>query len=273
MVTGLPEVEAAGSLPAFTVRVSSRARHVRLVMTGEGELVVVIPRRFDQRKIPAIVEAKLPWVERARARVEARRAAAGALVALDEPSLPERIVLPALGEEWEVRYRPRPGAAGREAGGAGSGATVRRGATVREAAGRTLVVTGPVDDEASRQALVRWLRRRAQKELAARLEEVARFHGLPFGMVTVRHQRTRWGSCSPQRAISLNLRLLFLDPDLVDHVLLHELCHTRELNHSRRFWALMQIHDPGWKAHRRQAREGWRTLPRWLCAGSEGPDL
>jgi predicted metal-dependent hydrolase len=247
-------------MPAFTVRVSSRARHVRLVMTGEGELIIVVPRRFDQRKIPAIVETKLPWIARARARVEARRAAAGALEAFDEPSLPERIVLPALGEEWVVEYR--------------AGATGRRGASVREAAGRRLIVTGPAGDEESlRRALVRWLRRLAQKELTARLDELARSHSLPFGEVTVRHQRTRWGSCSPQRAISLNLRLLFLAPALVDHVLLHELCHTRELNHSKRFWALLQGHDPDCKGHRRQAREAWRTLPRWLHAGDARPDL
>jgi predicted metal-dependent hydrolase len=267
-MTGLPEGGAAGRMPAFTVRVSTRARHVRLVMTGGGALVVVVPRRFDQRKIPAIVQARLPWIERARARVEAREAAAGALAALDEASLPERIVLPALGEEWQVEYRPRPEAAGGQVGGVGSGATAR------EAAGNTLRVTGSAaDEEASRQALIRWLRRRAQKELSARLEELAQDHRLPFGVVTVRHQRTRWGSCSPQRAISLNLRLLFLPPALVDHVLLHELCHTRELNHSGRFWALMQVHDPGWRVHRKQAREGWRTLPRWLRAGDGGPEL
>jgi predicted metal-dependent hydrolase len=260
VTAGVPQGEAAGRAPAFTVRVSSVARHVRLVMTGGGELIVVVPRRFDQRNIPAIVEAKLAWIARARARVEARRAAAGSLAGSDEASLPERIVLPALGEEWAVEYRLH--------------ATGSRGATAREAAGGRLIVSGPAgDEESSRRALVRWLRRRAQKGLAARLDELARLHGLPFGEVTVRHQRTRWGSCSPERAISLNLRLLFLDPVLVDHVLLHELCHTRELNHSKRFWALVQAHDPDWKRHRRQAREAWRTLPPWLHAGDAGPDL
>jgi len=117
------------------------------------------------------------------------------------------------------------------------------------------------------------VRRRAQKELPARLEELAAAHRLSFGAVAVRHQRTRWGSCSPAHAISLNLRLLFLEPELVDHVLIHELCHTRELNHSKRFWALMQIHDPDWKRHRRQIREAWRTLPRWLHAGNGGSEL
>ena len=77
MVTGIPEGEAATGLPAFTVRISSRARHVRLVMDHGGELIVVVPRRFDQRAIPAILEAKRPWIERARVRAGARRVARG----------------------------------------------------------------------------------------------------------------------------------------------------------------------------------------------------
>ena len=221
--------------------------------------MVVVPRHFDQRQGSCHrARRNLPWIRRAAARVETRRPADGILAGPDEPLLPESVTLPALGEVWRVEYRFPP----------------RRGATARETAGGTLLVTGPPGDaEASRQALIRWLRRRAQTGLAARLEEVASAHGLPFRVVTVRHQRTRWGSCSPQRAISLNLRLLFLDPAIVDHVLLHELCHTRELNHSKRFWALLEAHDPDWRVHRRQAREVWRTLPRWLGAGNGGLDL
>jgi hypothetical protein len=100
--------------------------------------------------------------------------------------------------------------------------------------------------------------------LVPRLARLAAEHDLLFDRVSVRHQRTRWASCSRRRGISLNLRLLFLDAALVDYVLLHELCHTRELNHSRRFWDLLQSYDPDCVAHRRQAREAWRSLPGWI---------
>jgi predicted metal-dependent hydrolase len=264
MTTGLFDGEAARRTPAFDVRVSERALRVRLVMTPAGDLVVVVPRRFDQRKIPGIVQAKLPWIERARARMEARRAAAAAAAA-EEPSLPERIVLAAIGEVWAVEYRePR-----RTGGAAGAGRAVAREASP----GRLLVTVPSGDEEAARRALVDWLRRRAKKVLPARLAELARVHKLPFAGVTVRHQRSRWGSCSPRHSISLNLRLLFLDPELLDHVLLHELCHTRHLNHSARFWGLLGAHDPDWKTHRRRTREAWRTLPRWLRDGDGRPEL
>jgi predicted metal-dependent hydrolase len=255
VVTGIPEGGGATGLPSFTLRVSKRARHVRLVVTGEGELVVVVPRRFDRRAIPAILESKVRWIERARARAKARRLVAEATeAAADE--LPVRIVLPALDEEWEVEYRTAVAGAGRQARGS---------AVAREAPGGRLVVTGPAGDkEASRRALIEWLRRRARSFLVPRLEELARRDGMGFGRVTVRHQTTRWASCSPQGAISLNLRLLFLEPALLDHVLIHELCHTKELNHSKRFWALVQARDPAYALHRRQVRHAWRSLPAWV---------
>ena len=260
MVTGTPEGEAARGLPAFAVRVSDRARRVRLVMSGGGELMVVVPRRFDQRAIPAILEAKRPWIERTRARMGARPVSAAAA-----PVLPDRIAIPALGEEWEMEYRLTR---------AGLGPPIRRTAVAREAGDGRLVVSGPAGDtDAFSRALIAWLRRRGRNALVARLEELACVHGFTFERATVRHQRTRWGSCSPRGAISLNLRLLFLDPVLVDHVLIHELCHTRELNHSQRFWALMRAHDPDCALHRRQARDAWRSLPSWVDGGRAGPRL
>jgi predicted metal-dependent hydrolase len=252
VVTGPPEGGTATGLPVYTVRASERARHVRLVMTAGGELVVVVPRRFDRRAIPAILEAKRPWIERALTRAQARPVSG-----VDDRVLPGRIALPALGEEWRVEYRFQPPSP--------CGMPGRRSAPARETRDGRLVVSAVAgDEEVCRLALVAWLRRRARTALVPRLEELAGLHGLAFDRVSVRHQRTRWGSCSPRGAISLNLRLLFLEPALVDHVLLHELCHTKELNHSKRFWALMQAHDPAWALHRRQARDAWRSLPWWV---------
>ncbi len=79
--------------------------------------------------------------------------------------------------------------------------------------------------------------RAARKQLVARLEELARRHGFVYNRVFVRRQKTRWGSCSARRNISLNINIVRLPPDLMDYILLHELMHTRILDHSPRFWA------------------------------------
>jgi len=88
------------------------------------------------------------------------------------------------------------------------------------------------------------LRKQAKKILPARLEELARKHGFKYGKVAIRNAKTRWGSCSYRNNINLNLHLARLEPELVDYVIMHELCHTIEKNHSARFWALLHKHLP-----------------------------
>ncbi|MGH9313553.1 MAG: M48 metallopeptidase family protein, partial [Vicinamibacterales bacterium] len=99
------------------------------------------------------------------------------------------------------------------------------------------------------------LRRRARIELPARLRELAARHGFAAGRVTVRDQRSRWGSCSPRGDISLNWRLVLMPGAVRDYVLLHELAHLRVPNHSRRFWRVMSEICPGWQVARRWLRD------------------
>ena len=77
----------------------------------------------------------------------------------------------------------------------------------------------------------------AKKRLIDRLSCIAKKHGLTYNNVSIREQRTRWGSCSNKNNISLNVKLVLLPEELVDYVILHELVHTRIRNHSQKFWA------------------------------------
>jgi len=76
----------------------------------------------------------------------------------------------------------------------------------------------------------------ARRKITGRLDELARRHGFTYNKVSIRNQRTRWGSCSGQGNISLNMKLVALPPDLFDYVIFHELVHTRIHNHSKKFW-------------------------------------
>jgi hypothetical protein len=98
------------------------------------------------------------------------------------------------------------------------------------------------------------LRRQAARELPQRLAELARLHGFTVMAVSIRNQRTRWGSCSPTGRISLNWRLVQVPPDVRDYVLLHELTHLRHLNHSARFWRELARVCPGHAEARRWLR-------------------
>jgi len=82
----------------------------------------------------------------------------------------------------------------------------------------------------------------AKKRLTDRLYHLTKEHGFTFNNVSIREQRTRWGSCSHKNNISLNLKLVLLPKELIDYVMLHELVHTRIHNHSKKFWAELDKH-------------------------------
>jgi predicted metal-dependent hydrolase len=100
--------------------------------------------------------------------------------------------------------------------------------------------------------------------LGPRLQRLADECGFSFARMQVRRQRTRWGSCSIGGTISLNICLLFLDPAVVRYLMIHELCHTRHMNHSRRFWSLVETHEPQYRALDRELLRGWQRVPRWV---------
>ncbi len=133
-----------------------------------------------------------------------------------------------------------------------------------EAAGRRLVVSGDTRDvELCWVGLRRWLSRQARVVLGAWLAELSREADLPFVSLTIRNQRSRWGSCSSRGTISLNCKLLFLPQPLVRYVLLHELCHTRQRNHSGAFWVLMAEKEPDYRRLRAELRTAGRYVPDW----------
>jgi len=105
----------------------------------------------------------------------------------------------------------------------------------------------------------RWFRSKAETELPRQLLTLAHGHGISVSRVVVRNQRSRWGACSSRGAITLNWRLIRTPPFVREYVLLHELMHRRELNHSRRFWRLVAACCPRHlEARRWLKREGKR---------------
>jgi len=104
------------------------------------------------------------------------------------------------------------------------------------------------------------LQRLARRELPARVRELAQVHGIPVGTVSVRAQRTRWGSCSPGGGISVNWRLVQVPEWVRDYIILHELAHRRHLNHSPRFWKEVERLCPGYEAAEAWLRETGRHV-------------
>jgi hypothetical protein len=253
-VTDLPlwRLQRGDPLPAYSVRVSKRAKRARIEVNHDGEVAVIIPRRFPRREVPGIVRESVDWIRKTQRRLAEHRRTAPP--PKPPPARPDRIVLAAIGETWDVEYRE-------------TDSDVVR---VRQAAEGRLLVTGPVGDRTVwRRALGRWLRNKARLHFEPWIRRISADRDLPINRVTIRDQKTRWGSCSGDHTghnVSLNLKLLLIAPRLVRYVFLHELCHTMHANHSKRYWRLVERHEPDYRLLERDLKAAWDELPRWCKA-------
>jgi len=112
-----------------------------------------------------------------------------------------------------------------------------------------------VHNRALAEAFAATDRAAARRRLTDRLRQLADRHGFAYSRVILRRQQTRWGSCSRKNVISLNLKLVVLDGDLIDYVILHELAHTRVHDHSRKFWAELDKYVGNGKAMAARLRQ------------------
>ncbi len=235
----------------YRLRISPRSRSIRFRVTPQHGLEVVIPEGYDPDQVPVLLRRKQRWIRAALERV-------ALLHVCHEPAaewrLPARIELPAVNLSWAVTARRTDNAAR---------------TAVRESGAGQLLISGAIDEEpACRAALGRWLVCQAHQHLVPGLERASRELGLPYTRALIRRQKTRWGSCSRDGTISLNAKLLFLSPETVNYVMIHELCHRVELNHSPRFWRLVEQHCPDYRRIDAQRRELWKAVPRWAEAAT-----
>lgn len=122
----------------------------------------------------------------------------------------------------------------------------------------------PLDSQATQQLIrdevIHILRKEAKQSLPGRLKKLAETFGFHFEKIRFSHSSGRWGSCTSSGTISLNIALMKLPDELIDYVLIHELCHTRQMNHSKAFWEEVKKYDPHYLLHRRQIKNYTPTV-------------
>src|SRR5271170_7275194 len=234
--TQLSLFETRSSSDPFAVRVSPRARRLTARVHVGGRVEIVVPVGVNAHAVRDFVHRFTPWINR-------KVAAMRSFVAPSEP-VPPSIEFAFTGERLAVDWR--------------------NGATRKLKLHSDRIMVQAPDDSAARKLLQGWLKEAAEERLAPGLLQLAADLKYSVARVAIRCQRTRWGSCSTRGTVSLNCSLVFLRPQVVRYLFIHELAHTKHMNHSASFWHLVAKLEPEYRSLDRELLAGWRTVPSWV---------
>ncbi len=224
--------------PAYRIKRHRLAKSVKLRPSLTHGLEITVPYRFSEKQLPAILDQNRDWIIKQLQRLANNYT--------DE--LPAHLMLHALNELWQINYI----------------ATLSR-LELFQRPQLELVLTGKLNDKTKcREKLVSWLRQKAEEVMGPMVKRMSEHTQLPYEKITIRDQKTLWGSCTADKSLNFNYKLIFLPLPLMQHVIIHELCHTKHLNHSMRFWNLVATFDPAWRDHKRELRRADKYIPGWL---------
>ncbi|MES0370883.1 MAG: SprT family zinc-dependent metalloprotease [Mariprofundaceae bacterium] len=228
----------------YKIRVSKRAQHARIVVRPDLSVEVVLPEGVSRQRAVALLQEKKAWVERSLKRFSEHAKPQNIQLS---SNFPEQIHFESIGLKIALSYRQTD--------------SERVRITQLDSG---LQLSGNTGDATRVKAsLQRWLKQQAKKYLSQVLAELAEQHGFSYRKVVIRLQKSRWGSCSKSGDISLNAKLLFLPQELMRYVLLHELAHLKQMNHSEKFWSVVAECDADYLLHRKEMRRTFCWIPVW----------
>jgi predicted metal-dependent hydrolase len=215
----------------YTFKQHPRTKGINLKINVKGELIITSRRKLSDAEIEKLLSKHRNWIEgvmQKRPPAEQQQLFDGAEIML-------------YGDQESIKFVTDP----------------TRKSGVRE--------NGPyleVNAEAGNheEILHNWLLKVARQGIIARVEELAAAHGFEYKHVSVRDQSTRWGSCSAQKNLNFNWRLALAPLHILDYVIIHELAHTKQMNHSPKFWEIVENCMPGYKQHIKWLKQNGNLL-------------
>ena len=237
------ETSINGQTITYTVKRSLRARQVRLEVRRQTGLTVIVPHSYKIGQLPGLLESKERWISSNLARFSHFQSSS------TKKKLESGDTVPYLGRDLElVKQENHTGASGVMLGG------------------NTLAVSPILFRNGILElALENWYRTEAAKLIGERAYKLSTQMGVSYKTVTIRGQKTRWGSCSRKKNLSFNWKLLMAPEPVIDYVIIHELTHLKEMNHSRRFWELVAQHCHSWRDYKKWLKEHESNLTAKFC--------
>lgn len=226
----------------YQIVFSKRAKHIRIKLSQQGDLSVTLPTSTKVKHAHAFVLSKSIWIEKNLAKVKCP----------EEKKLPTNLDLKLLDESWDILYSETEG-------------SNHVSPSIKEKEGFIIEIQGSQiqlkDQETVKKILNHWCKKKAKNIFNPMLQKISELHGFHYHRLSIRAQKTRWGSCSHKKNINLNCKLLFMPEEVVSYVMIHELCHTIEMNHSNRFWALVEDCDSQYRLHKKTLSALGKSIP------------
>jgi predicted metal-dependent hydrolase len=235
-----------GQTIVYTLRRSFRARRVRLEISQRNGLVIILPRSYPNGQLPGLIKSKERWISRHLAR----------LSRCQPPTAPKKLepgdTIPYLGRNFELIKQKN-----------------HHGEEVVLQGNKLAVSSDLFDNGLLETSFEKWYRAEAARLITDMADRLSSQIGITYERIVIRGQKTRWGSCSHKKNLSFNWKLIMAPQPVVEYVIIHELLHLKEMNHSKKFWVLVSRNCPDWQEHKKWLKEHETDLTSLLCSSSE----
>ncbi|MDD5312251.1 MAG: SprT family zinc-dependent metalloprotease [Dehalococcoidia bacterium] len=227
-IIGEKDAILQGQKIGYQLKQSPRIRGIRLEIRRGSGLTVIVPKKYTQQSVDDLLESKSRWILRHLSADEPRQ------MPLFNKEADHGDKLPFMGKNIEIALAPD-----------------KAKIPVVELKGNKLIVYSDGAKPDMAVLLENWYREQAAIIFKNKADDFSAMTGLTYRKLLIRGQRTRWGSFSPLGNLTLNWKLLLAPEAVVDYVIIHELCHRKYMNHSRKFWDLVAGYCPNWRIHRK----------------------
>ena len=226
VLIGQDTVILEGKTISFTLKRSFRAKLIWLTFKPESGLQVTVPQRYSLSELPDFLRHNSSWILRHQVCQHVHS------------DLPPAVRKPL----DSIFYLGKTVPIVRKVG--------LRGSIAFSAASNELVVTQKSDSDNLEEAVYLWMKAQAHKLITEKVTDWSAKLKVEFKRITIRNQKSRWGSCSHLLNLSFNWRLIMVPEEVLDYVVIHELCHLKEMNHKKVFWKTVAGYCPRWREHR-----------------------
>ena len=223
----------------YKIKISHRVKRLALKISSSQGLEVIVPPATPSTIIKKFVHANRAFIVKHQHLIKA----------FEKPFIPPHTIkLHALNQSWNIIYANE----------------ATKQCNIKIFPEKILLSKKNSSKSIFQKMMKIFLKKIAIEHLSPHLDQLSQQHQLPYQQLVYRVQRTRWGSCSCQKNITLNAALLFMPIQTVHYVMIHELCHTKHFNHSKCFWTTLAQYMPNYAQHQKILKQPEQYLPDWF---------